>query len=132
MMDYIVIKRARIRSLSGFVNIPYGVKIDCTDSVLNLDGKPLCGDHSQNAYEFFARDDDGNGLERGKLTQAIKVILAKRDKQHQARWDRIWADPICQKYRRVEHADYWLWNHDFYNASIYDLQHIAKLIGAKA
>lgn len=130
-MDYITIKRARFNSLSGTVNIPYGTKIDCANGLLSVNGEPLCGDHSQNAYEFFARDDDGNGLTRGKLTQAICKVLTKRDKSHQARWDKVWADPICQKYKRKEHADYWLWNHDFYNASIYDLQHIAKLIGAK-
>lgn len=130
-MDYIAIKRARFLSLSGNTNIPYGTKIDCIDGILSIEGKPLCGDHSQNAYDFFTRDDDGNGLLRGKLTQAIQAVLRKRDKGHQARWDKVWADPICQKYKRADHADYWLWNHDFFNASIYDLQHITNLIGAK-
>lgn len=130
-MDYIAIKRAKFHSLSGNVNIPYGTKIDCVDGILSIEGKPLCADHSQNAYEFFARDDDGNGLLRGKLTQAIQKALAKQDKDHQARWDKVWADQICQKYKRSEHTDYWLWNHDFFNAEVADLRHIANLIGAK-
>lgn len=130
-MDYIAIKRARFFSLSGDVNIPYGTKIDCTDGLLSIDGNPICGDHSQNAYEFFARDDDGNGLERGKLTQAIRKTLAKRVKDHQAKWDKVWADPLCQKYKRADHADYWLWNHEFFNAEVADLRHIAALVGAK-
>lgn len=130
-MDYIAIKRAKFHSLSGNVNIPYGTKIDCIDGILSIEGKPLCGGHSQNAYDFFARDDDGNGLLRGKLTQAIKTALQKRDKDHQSRWDKVWEDPICQKYKRSEHTDYWLWNHDFFNAGIHDLRHIANLIGAK-
>ena len=130
-MDYIAIKRAKFHSLSGNVNIPYGTKIDCIDGILSIEGKPLCGDHSQNAYDFFARDDDGNGLLRGKLTQAIKTALQKRDKDHQARWDKVWDDAICQKYKRSEHTDYWLWNHDFFNAEIADLHHIAALVGAK-
>ena len=130
-MDYIAIKRARFFGLSGDVNIPYGTKIDCIDGILSIEGKPLCGDHSQNAYDFFTRNDDGNGLLRGKLTQAIQKTLAKRDKDHQARWDKVWADQICQKYKRNEHTDYWLWNHAFFNAEITDLRHIANLIGAK-
>ena len=130
-MDYIAIKRARFFGLSGNVNIPYGTKIDCEDGILSIEGKPLCGDHSQNAYDFFARDDDGNGLLRGKLTQEIQKTLAKQDKDHQSRWDKVWEDPICQKYKRSEHTDYWLWSHDFFNAEITDLRHIANLIGAK-
>ena len=130
-MDYIAIKRARFLSLSGDVNIPYGTKIDCVDGILSIEGKPLCADHSQNAYDFFARDDDGNGLLRGKLTQAIQAVLRKRDKGHQARWDKVWADTVCQKYKRADHTDYWLWNHDFFNAEIADLHHIAAIVGAK-
>ena len=130
-MDYITIKRARFLSLSGNVNLPYGTKINCINGILNVDGKYLCADHSQNAYELFARDDDGNGLKRGKLTQAIRDTLAKRDNNYQVRWDKVWNDAICQKYKRTEYSDYWLWNHSFFNADITDLYHIAALVGAK-
>lgn len=130
-MGYIVIKRARFISISGIANIPYGTKIDYMGGLLSIDGNPLCGDHSQNAYDFFARDDDGNGLKRGELTQAIRKTLEKQDKGHQDRWDKVWDDSICQKYKRTEHADYWLWNHDFFNAEVADLRHIADLVGAK-
>lgn len=130
-MDYITIKRARINSISGVVNLPYGTAVQCEGGFLSIEGNPLCADHSQNAYDYFARNDDGNGLERGKLTQAIQTTLRKRGKDHQARWDKVWADQICQKYKRSEHTDYWLWSHDFFNAEITDLRHIANLIGAK-
>lgn len=130
-MEYITIKRARFNSLFGIVNIPYGTRIDCIGGVLTIEGNQLCSNLSQNAYEFFACNDDGNGLERGKLTQAIQKNLVKRDSQHQIRWDKVWGDTICQKYKRKEHADYWLWNHDFYNAEIADLHHIAALVGVK-
>lgn len=128
---YITIKRAKFNSISGMVNIPYSTNIDCADNLLSINGKPLCGSHSQNAYDYFARNDDGNGLLRGKLTQAIRKTLAKRDAAYQMRWDKVWGDTICQKYKHEEYSDYWLWNHDFYSANIYDLQHIAKLIGTK-
>ena len=58
-------------------------------------------------------------------------LHAKHDKAHQDRWDKIWDDPRCQQYKCSDRDDFWLWNHDFYNAEIENLKHIAKLIGAK-
>lgn len=130
-MDYITIKRTRFNSISGPVNLPYGTAVECTDGVLTIEGQPLCADHSQNAYDFFARNDDGHGLERGKLTQAIRKKLEKRDKQYENRWYKVWTDPRCKQFKRPEHADYWLWNYEFFNAEIPDLRHIAALVGAK-
>lgn len=130
-MDYITIKRARFKGLSGPENLPYGNEVQCEDGFLKIEGLPICGDHSQNAYDFFARNDDGKGLERGKLTQAIRKALEKRDKNYQARWNKVWDDPLCQKYKRIEHTDHWLWNHDFYNAEISNLRHIAALVGVR-
>lgn len=130
-MNYITFKRAKFIGITGEVNISYNTPIYCEKGYLFTSDIVVCTDHSQNAYDHFARNDDGNGLERGKLTQSIIKCLSKRDKEHQTRWDKIWEDKLCQKYKRSEYADYWLWNHDFYNASIDDLTHIAALIGAK-
>lgn len=128
---YITIKRTRFESISGPINLPYGTEVNNEGGFLALDTAPICAVTSQNAYDYFARNDDGKGLERGRLTQAIRAALEKRDKDYQARWDRVWEDKLCQKYKRKEHADHWLWNHDFYNAEIPDLQYIAELVGAK-
>ena len=83
------------------------------------------------AHMSSVQNDDGQGLLRGKLIQTIKSTLAKHDEAHQDRWDKIWDDPRCQQYKCSDRDDFWLWNHDFYNAEIEDLKHIAKLIGAK-
>lgn len=130
-MEYITIKRARLVGISGPVNLPYGTAVQCEDGFLYHDGAWICGDHSQNAYDYFARNDDGNGIERGELTKAIRKALEKRDADYQTRWDKVWADSLCQKYKRPEHADFWLWNFEYYNAPIPDLRYIAKLVGAK-
>lgn len=130
-MNYITTKRAKFIGITGEVNIPYGTPICCEKGFLFTQDTVICTDHSQNAYDYFARNDDGNGLERGKLTQSIKKRLATRDKNYQSRWDKVWEDELCQKYKRQEHGDYWLWNHDFYNAEITDLKHIANLVGSK-
>lgn len=137
-MTYIVFKRFKSTAVCGYINLQYGTECDGLDNVILYKGKPICYVTSQNAHDYFARNDDGQGLLRGKLTQSILKCLAsgngvdpRTDKVYQAKWDKVWADGLCQKYKRIEFDDYWLWNHDFYNAPIEDLQYIAKLVGAK-
>lgn len=107
-----------------------GSVLDEQDGLIFWRGQAVCLTTSQNAYDFFSSDDDGQGRLRGKLVAAIKKKLEKRDSGYQARWDKVWGDELCQKYRRHEHEDWWLWNHDFYSAPIPDLRHIASLVGA--
>ena len=94
-----------------------------------LGNKVICGVTSQNAYDFFSQNDDGKGRERGDLVSFILIRLEKKDAERQSRWDKVWNDPLCQKYKRPEHEDHWIWNFDFYNAPVEDLRHISKLIG---
>lgn len=130
-MNYIVHKRFKDKAFCGDVNIPATTVLESVDGVILYDGQPICFETSENAHQFFARNDDGNGMQRGRLTQAIQKKLAKRDKHHQERWDRVWDDPACQPYKRVDFGDYWLWNHEFFNADVDVLKHIAELVGAK-
>lgn len=128
--NYLCRKRARFDGISGQVNIPYGTALICQDGFLMHQNKPLCGITSQNAYDFFSQNDDGMGLERGDLVGRILSKLQKRDAGYQARWNKVWGDSRCQKYKRPEHEDHWIWNFDFYNGPVEDLRYIAGLIGA--
>lgn len=130
-MNYITHKRFKAKAICGDVNLPANTECDNREGVIFCGDNPICYEASENAHQYFARNDDGNGMLRGKLTQAIMKELDKKDDQHQARWDKVWADEICQAYKREEYADYWLWNHDFYNAEILTLQHIATVVGVK-
>ena len=128
-MDYICFNRFKQHALCGEVNIPYGTKLDETNNVISYCGKPACYTKSQNAYDYFARNDDGKGLERGKLTaEIIKLLNNRNDGKYQDRWDRVWGDLSLLKYKRPEHDDYWLWNYEFYNASIEELNRIKSMI----
>ena len=130
---YIARRRARFPGIGGIpVNIPYGTVLEAREGFILFEERPLCAVASQNAYDYFSQDDDGCGKERGALVGAILARLEKRDKGYQARWDKIWPDALCQKYKRQEHEDFWLWNYDFFNAPVDDLHHIAQLIGAQA
>ena len=128
--NYLCRKRARFDGISGQVYIPYGTALICQDGFLMHQNKPLCGITSQNAYDFFSQNDDGMGRERGDLVGRILSKLQKRDSGYQARWNKVWEDARCQKYKRPEHEDHWIWNFDFYNGPVEDLRHIAGLIGA--
>ena len=128
---YITRKRARFMAGGKQQNIPYGTSLEVQDGYICLAGVPLCRPTSQNAYDYFSQDDDGQGLVRGGLVAAIMARLEKRDAGYQARWDKVWDSALCQKYKRPEHEDFWLWNHDFFNAPVVDLQQIARLVGAR-
>jgi hypothetical protein len=130
-MKYIVHTRFKGTAICGDVNLPAMTTCKCNGSFIQYNGKDLCYLDSENSHNYFAIDEDDMGMQRGKLTKAIKKTLGKRDEEYQTRWDKVWADEICQLYKRKDYVDEFLWNHDFYNADIEDLNHIANLVGAK-
>ncbi len=127
-MKYITHKRFKGKAICGLVNIPAMTECCVENEFLVLDGKKLCTVFSENAHLYFAVNIDGKGLERGKLTVEIAKVLTTKDSKYDERWDKVWADSICRKYKRSEHQDHWLWNHNFYNADIKDLEYIKNLI----
>ena len=130
-MQYIIHTRLKEKVICGKVNLPATTICELSGNMIMYEGKPICIVTSQVSHEHFTRNDDGQGLLRGSLIKAIQRCLTKRDVNYQNRWDKVWDDSLCQKYKRKEHQDFWLWNHDFFNASIEDLKCIANLIGIK-
>lgn len=127
-MTYITTQRFKSKAICGDVNLPALTEVTLIGNMLYFGDKPLCVVTSENAHRHFARNDDGQGMERGRLTRTIMEALARKDEKHQDRWDKVWEDELCRKYKRKEYADYWLWNHAFFNADIADLEHIYNLI----
>ena len=127
-MRYIVTRRFRCNAICGPVNLPYGTEVSSDGAFLTVNGEKLCSITSQNAYDFFSRNDDGHGLERGKLVHDIRSTLERRDAKYQSRWDRLWADEGANKLRRTDHEDYWLWSFAFYNADVNELRRIRRLL----
>lgn len=138
MQDYkkfIVINRLKKTCPCGEVNLPYGTECDTIgygeDKAIICDKGIVCYASSKTARLYFTQNDDGDGKERAKIVESILKLMERKDKDHQKRWDKVWDDSLCQKYKREEFEDYFLWNHDFYNAPISDLKYVAKLVGAK-
>ena len=134
-MKYITIKRYKRDDARGHFNLPYGTSVDKHDGMIWYGDKDICGDHSAVMREYFARDDDGRGLERGKLAHAIADTLKIRPnetkEEHNKRWEAVWEDKLCQKYRKEAQVNHWLWSIEFFSAPIMDLKYIAKLVGVK-
>lgn len=129
---YIARKRARFVGYGGRrVNIPWGTELAAEGGDILFEGMPLCAATSENAHLYFVQDNDGMGRERGELVERITDTLAKRDKGHQSRWDRLWADELSNQYRHPDHEDFWLWGQAFYDAPVDDLRHIAALVDGK-
>lgn len=129
-MEYIVCKKLVGKFICGDVILPYGSKCCEHGGIIYHEDKPICYTTSDIAHKHFARNDDGYGGERGKLLQEIMRRL--NGKVNQAAWNRVWGDLSIRKYKRKEHADYWLWNHDFFNAPIEDLEYILKVVKGEA
>ena len=127
-MEYVCFKRFKGNAICGEVNIPKASLLYIDNDYLIYNADVICANSSHNCYEYFSRNDDGNGIKRGELTQKIIKKLAKRDSKYQERWDKIWSDMSLLKFKRKEFDDYWLWNHEFYNASINDLEYIYNKI----
>lgn len=100
--------------------------------IIFKDMQPLMTDTCTNCYNHLSRNDDDNGLRRGQLTKDIISKLSRsnyeRQEDYDNQWEIIWNDTLCLKYKRKDHEDFWLWNHEFYNASIEDLEYIKSLI----
>ena len=123
-MTYLVTRRFKAKTMSGIVNLPYGTACELRGETIYHGGKPLCFVTSENAHNYFSRNDDGQGERRGELVREIMWRL----KGNQEAWGRVWDDLAIRKYKRVEFADYWLFNHDFYNAPVEDLEYILKIV----
>lgn len=128
-MEYIVYKPFVGKAICGEVNLPVGTVCQYDQGYIIHDVQPLCVVTSDNAHQYFAKNDDGKGMERGQLVHSIIEKMREQDEGHDERWEKVERDRICKIYRRHDHRDTWLWNHSFYNASIANLEHIANLIG---
>lgn len=131
MNSYIIKKRFNTKALQGQVNLPYGTLCTEVGGLISDDNGGLCYNTSQNSYDYFAINNDGQGLLRGELIDKILKRLNKdkafNREKHQKRWDLLWADESLAKYRRTDHSDFWVWSKEFYEAPIDELERILKI-----
>ena len=134
-MIYITTKRFKRKGMDGDFNIPYGTVIESENGYLWHEGKRICSEKSAVMREYFSKDDDGLGQKRSRIAHGIIDAMLMRDgetkENWQKRWDVLWEDPVCNKYRKDYSETTFLWGIEFYNAPLLDLYHIAALAGVK-
>ena len=138
-MEYIVHHRCREISATGEpMNLPYGSTFDTIgDFIATPEGKALCYTTSETAQKYFARNDDGRGLERGKLTYAIAYsnrVRYSSDKER--RKQRFTDDEIRMLERDWGHflrpdTEWILFNHAFFDAEPEELAQLAQALKIK-
>ena len=127
-MKYLVTRRFKTKAICGEVNLAHGTECFSQGNIIyRQDRQPLCLITSENAHMYFTANDDGLAKERRQLIEDITKLLSD-EKSMEKRWYVVWNDLTCRKYKRKEFADFWLWNHDFYGASLDDLQYIKKIL----
>jgi hypothetical protein len=81
-MKYIVHTRFKGIAICGDVNLPAMTICECDGAFIQYNGEDICYLNSENSHNHFAIDEDGMGMQRGKLTKAIKKTLAERDDEY--------------------------------------------------
>lgn len=135
---YINYKRFKQKTMTGnIVNIPALSECMEYQGIIFWNMIPICADKSQNAYDYFTRDDDGQGLVRGSLISEIKSLLrggivpeSPREPLYSKRWRVVMKDPLCNKYKEENSRGDFIWSTQFYNANIEDLNLILSTIKA--
>jgi hypothetical protein len=134
-MQYICTKRFKGKTLSqNHANIPYGTEFTAEGDFLYDSGKPMMAITSYNCHQHFARNDDGQGLRRGKLAYAI--AFAPRSKKHSDgryyRFSENEIDMLARDYAKyLKDTTTIIFNNDFFNAEINELEELAKKLNIK-
>lgn len=127
-MQYIVHTEFIGKAINGEVNFPVGTECTEINGIIYHNARAVCCVGSNNANNYFARNNDGNGLKRGELIKTIKDTLAIQDEHTYERWHRVMNCPVCKQFDRNPDGDVWEWNLAFYNASIPILEHMANKV----
>lgn len=125
---YFTRKRAKFKAINGEkVNIPYGTKVVAiNDKILMYNNRPLTCIDGKNGMDFFVLD-DGVGEKRAELVNSI-LNRQESSKNRNENIKRLSNDSIASSYRREDLSDAWLWKRSFYDAPIFVLEHINKLV----
>ena len=76
-MKYVVHRRFKDNAICGSINLPAMTECECEDGLITYNNTAICYATSENAHQFFAVNEDGMGMERGRLLQQIELIQKK-------------------------------------------------------
>ena len=129
-MNYITHHRFKQKTMRGdYLNLPYGTKLICVANIIFYKNTPICYATSENAKQYFSRDNDNRGLERGALTYAIAFAPRGNSSRFTFEERNLLTEKYSHWLRRD--IDYILFNDDFFNAEVEELQQLAAALNIK-
>ena len=131
MMQYICHRKYRKKGASGKkYYIKKGKTFNSVGKFIVKDSELICAITSQDAYQYFARNDDNNGIQRGKLTYEIAFAPRRPDQKIGFRFTDKQREMIETEYPQFVRpdTDFLIFSYDFFNADIQPLRELsAKL-----
>lgn len=152
-MKYITGKDFNLKGIEGKFHLPVNTELERIDNTLYFGNHPICYATSNYAKEYFARNDDDNGIERFNLShqilhrlQVLKVAYNKAIEEVENTFtettteeERINAlaeveDYLDVAYKRIKVAlpnclnDYNCFNSVFYDADIDKLEIVLNIV----
>ncbi len=132
-MKFITHHRFKALAICGErLNIPYGTELETAgDCIVTKDGKAVCYYTSENARLHFAQNDDGRGIERGRLTYAISY--GGRQTKSGYRFSEEEAEILFREWKHFlrQDVDVILFNDDFFAADPDELQKMAAALNIR-
>lgn len=132
-MKFITHHRFKTLAICGErLNIPYGTELEAAgDCIVTKDGKAVCYYTSENAKLHFAQNDDGRGIERGRLTYAI--AYGGRRTKSGYRFSEEEAEILAREWKHFlrQDVDVILFNDDFFAADPDELRKIAVALNIR-
>ena len=136
-MKYLVCKQFNKKGINGDFKLKKGSTCNEFGNIIFHNNLPVCFKTSQDAFEYFARDDDNNGQERFDLSHEIlDVIAAYVMDYNDARLNGEEAEDkasksyekIRKKYPNFLKGDLDVFSYEFYGAELKDLRAVRKLV----
>ena len=124
-MQYIACENYSKNGLDKFFDIKKGSLLEEQDGVLAIDGGRVCYRHSNDSVKFFARNDDGKGKQRFKLTREITRLAAKA--KADGKWDGF-VEALSSDGEMAEFIENGRFGKRFFEADIEPLQKARELL----
>ena len=105
-----------------------GARLDTIDCFIAYKNAAVCTTWSEDAYRHFARNDDGQGMRRGRLTWEIAYAKRRPNEENGYRFTEEQQRILVEKYGRFlrSDCDTIVFNKDFFNAEIEELEEIKR------
>ena len=128
-MEYICHRRYQKIGASGIMySFRQGALLETIGRYIAYKNGAVCATCSEDAYMYFARNDDGKGLKRGRLTYEIAYAPRHPNMDNGFRFTPAEMETLINNYGRFLRydCDTIVFNKEFFNAEIEELEEIKR------